>query len=229
MKTYQYYYIYITTNLVNNKKYIGLHKTNDLFDGYIGSGRIFIRAKKKYKASNFSKIILEFCENEEELKEREVYWVEYYGAYESRNYYNTTKGGESKSGNKLSESTKEIISVKLKDYFKNNPQAVERLRENGSGKKMTKESLEKQLKTRKLKGSNCIKLIVFTKDNTIENYNSIGEAAKIYGQTLLVYMKKDYAFFHNRLFIKLKYYEEYMSEKEAIELITNYKKFKRKS
>ena len=77
-KNYKYYYVYITTNLVNGKKYIGLHKTDILDDNYLGSGRIFLRALKKHARKNFSKEIIEFCNNEEELKEREIYWIEYY-------------------------------------------------------------------------------------------------------------------------------------------------------
>lgn len=224
MKTYQYHYVYITTNLVNNKKYVGLHKTNNLFDGYLGSGRVFLRAKKKYGFNNFFKVILEFCENEIELKEREIYWIKYYDVYLNKNSYNVTKGGESNTGRVTSDKMRKQISEGLKKYYKENPWVLEEMAEKRRGKKMTKESLEKQLKTRELKGSNCIKIIMFEKDGKNKIFNSIKEAGEVYGQTLLNYMKKDYTFFHNKLFIKYDYYKNSMDEETAINLIRNYKK-----
>lgn len=41
------YFIYLTTNLINNKKYIGKHYGN-LEDNYLGSGSILKNAIKKY-------------------------------------------------------------------------------------------------------------------------------------------------------------------------------------
>jgi len=42
-----FYYLYEIKNLINNKIYVGVHKTNDLNDGYMGSGKVIRRAIKK--------------------------------------------------------------------------------------------------------------------------------------------------------------------------------------
>ena len=38
MNHFQYHFVYQTTNTINNKIYIGIHSTNDINDGYQGSG-----------------------------------------------------------------------------------------------------------------------------------------------------------------------------------------------
>lgn len=57
------YTVYKTTNIVNGKYYIGVHKTNNIDDSYIGSGKILNRAIKKYGRDNFRKDVLEVFEN----------------------------------------------------------------------------------------------------------------------------------------------------------------------
>ena len=44
--------IYKTTCTVNNKIYIGQHKTDNIDDGYIGSGKLITSAIKKYGKKN---------------------------------------------------------------------------------------------------------------------------------------------------------------------------------
>ena len=84
-----YYTIYKITNIINGKHYIGMHQTNDLEDGYFGSGVALKRAILKYGKDNFTKEILFVFDNEEDMvqKEKELVIV-------SENSYNMTEGGK---------------------------------------------------------------------------------------------------------------------------------------
>jgi hypothetical protein len=68
---HKFHFIYKTSNLLNNKFYIGMHSTENVEDGYIGSGTILWHAIKKYGKSNFITEIIEYLPNREELKARE--------------------------------------------------------------------------------------------------------------------------------------------------------------
>lgn len=70
-KQYQYHYIYKTTNILTNKFYIGMHSTNVINDGYIGSGRRLWHSIQKYGKKNHKCEILEFLPNRDLLKNRE--------------------------------------------------------------------------------------------------------------------------------------------------------------
>ncbi len=83
------YIVYLTTNLVNNKIYIGVHKTASLeFDGYIGCGvninksnsynkpkTHFQYAVKKYGIKSFKRITLRSFENEQDALDLERWLV----------------------------------------------------------------------------------------------------------------------------------------------------------
>lgn len=66
-----YHFIYKTTNLVNKKFYIGMHSTDNLDDGYLGSGNRLRHSIRKYGEENFRFDIIEFLSDRSSLKERE--------------------------------------------------------------------------------------------------------------------------------------------------------------
>lgn len=71
-KEKKYHFIYKTTNLLSGKYYIGMHSTDNLDDGYLGSGYRLRLAIKKHGKENFKREILEFFENRKLLAEREA-------------------------------------------------------------------------------------------------------------------------------------------------------------
>lgn len=89
-----YGYIYKTTNLVNNNIYIGKHKADCfLAESYLGSGILLQRAIKLYGKNNFSVELIECCNTNEELNNREVYWISYFRS-EGYKMYNIASGGD---------------------------------------------------------------------------------------------------------------------------------------
>jgi hypothetical protein len=70
-KEKQYHFIYKTTNKINGKYYVGMHSTDNLNDGYLGSGYKLRRSINKHGGENFKIEILEFLSNRSSLKVRE--------------------------------------------------------------------------------------------------------------------------------------------------------------
>jgi hypothetical protein len=68
----KFHYIYkITRNDGSGKYYIGMHSTDDLEDGYFGSGQLLWKSIKKHGKEKHSMEILEFLPSRRELKTRE--------------------------------------------------------------------------------------------------------------------------------------------------------------
>lgn len=102
------YIVYKTTNLINSKIYIGVHRTNpDIYDGYIGMGvskkdkkkgkKGFPRAVEKYGYENFKRETLAIFPDTEEGEdaafkmEEELVTPEF---VKDPNTYNLTVGGK---------------------------------------------------------------------------------------------------------------------------------------
>jgi len=71
-KEKKYHFIYKTTDKRNGNYYIGMHSTNNLNDGYIGSGDRLKHLIHKHGKEIFTIEILEFLPNRKSLKERET-------------------------------------------------------------------------------------------------------------------------------------------------------------
>lgn len=114
----RYNYIYKITNLTNGKIYIGKHSTDNLDDGYFGSGKLIKQSIQKRGIENFKKEYLVFTDNEERLNWFERYYIKKYKTYNSSNGYNLTKGGDGTLGYNrvISEEQKIKISNTLKGH-----------------------------------------------------------------------------------------------------------------
>jgi hypothetical protein len=71
-KEKKYHFIYKTTDIRNGNFYIGIHSTDNLDDGYIGSGARLKHLIYKHGKKIFNMEILEFLPDRKSLKEREI-------------------------------------------------------------------------------------------------------------------------------------------------------------
>lgn len=111
MNEYKYHYVYLTTNIVNGKQYIGDHSSNFLTDSYIGSGRpLFKNALQLHGKENFTKKILEYFLTKEDAFIAQEKYIKEYNTL-SPNGYNISPFGGNKFKGSLNESTKKLMST----------------------------------------------------------------------------------------------------------------------
>ena len=170
MNKKKHYLVYKTTNLVNGKIYIGKHETDNLDDGYLGSGNLLGRAIEKYGRENFKREIMFECSSKEEMNAREAEFVneeflkrdDVYniklGGQGGFDFINSTginnssgnagKGGQ-KNGQLLREDSNyrknccEKISKGLRRVWKEHPETFKNFTPGWSGKHHSEESKEK--------------------------------------------------------------------------------------
>lgn len=151
-----FFLIYKTTNLINNKIYIGKHQTENINDSYLGSGINLKKAIKKHGLENFKKEILFIFDTEEEMnrKEKELINEDFIS---DENNYNLGIGGEGGPHFKGKKHTQEAIdkSNRTQEYIEKR-------------KKTFKENFEKGINKSWNKG----------KKQTIEHNKKISEGCK---------------------------------------------------
>jgi hypothetical protein len=87
-----YYTVYETTNIINDKIYVGVHRTSKPNDAYLGSGAVFVKALSSYGRKSFKKKILFIFNNEDDMytKEAEIVSQEFVLREDT---YNVSVGG----------------------------------------------------------------------------------------------------------------------------------------
>ena len=93
-------------------------------------------AIKKYGSKNFKVDLIEVCDTLESLNDREIYWITYYDARKSKDFYNIHRGGD---GGDISlwipENEMEVIRKNHSDYIKNRIQTDSNFKSVFSGAK----------------------------------------------------------------------------------------------
>lgn len=116
-----YGFIYVTTNNVNGKKYIGqcsLQQKNKT-ESYLGSGKALKAAISKYGRESFSREIIFVAFSAADLNWAEQTLIEEFNATKSAEWYNIAPGGRASlgfTGKKHSKERNEKLSEKMKGH-----------------------------------------------------------------------------------------------------------------
>jgi group I intron endonuclease len=94
----KYGFIYITTNTANGKQYIGKRSyMKNGWERYLGSGKLLLRAIRKYGRTSFSREIIYESFSKEDLDAAERSVIRSLSAVESEAFYNLSPGGSGTS------------------------------------------------------------------------------------------------------------------------------------
>jgi len=138
--------IYLVRNVVNHRVYVG-QTTRTLsarsfehnYDMQHASSTRFHRALRKYGPDSFDWQIIDEAETEQELNEKEKYWIQFYKSFDPAHGYNLTLGGE--GGAKTQE-----VRDKLSAALKGKPLPLEtrmKMSATRKGRKLSEETKQK--------------------------------------------------------------------------------------
>jgi len=136
--------IYKTTNLINNKIYVGKDSYND--PSYIGSGVLIKKDIRKYGKKNFKKEIIEKCETQLDLSKREIYWIKKLNSTNLDIGYNLNTGGSGGRHSDITRKKMRTTALKRDRSFYEDPIRNKKISDAKKGKKRTEESINKQKK-----------------------------------------------------------------------------------
>ena len=168
-------YIYKITNNINGKIYIGQTRVTEpqrwqqhVWHAYNDSDNdslLLCRAIKKYGKENFTRTIVEECDNWF-LNEREKYWINYFNSTNHEIGYNVVEGGEGHS----KYSNEEIIKA-YKDYGS--------ITKASEAIGMSREQMSKRLQAMGIQTTREISVCQYDlQGNFIKEYSTMAEAAK---------------------------------------------------
>jgi hypothetical protein len=80
-------FIYLWKCIPEDKFYLGSHK-GLVHDEYRGSGSTFKKVFEHYGITQFKRVVLEYVENEDNLKAQEQKWMNKFRAVKSSRFYN---------------------------------------------------------------------------------------------------------------------------------------------
>ncbi len=140
------YEVYLITNSVNDKKYVGITRcgVSRRFNEHLsaarnGSRKILHCAIRKYGAENFSYTILESEIAERDICEKERYYIALHDTYyKNRHGYNMTIGGNGTIGYVFTKEVRAKISLANKGRVYT-PERNERIRKAFTGRRLTPE------------------------------------------------------------------------------------------
>ena len=152
-------YVYLITNLINGKQYIGDHSIDNLKrDYYLGSGQIIKSAIRKCGRKNFKKEIIKFFPTKQEAFDAQEKYIKEYNTLVPDGYNISPKGGlnvvgccsdEMKrkislrhKGKIISEEQKRLTSIALKGRIKSDEER-KNLSKSLMGHKLSEETKNK--------------------------------------------------------------------------------------
>ena len=161
--------IYKIENKINHHLYIGKAKNfNNRWNQHKSNAKLgkqthLYNAIRKYGIENFDFSIIEYIplDKYDELScEREKYLIKYYNAYNNKNNYNETEGGDGVSGWKPSKEWRNKIGKIMKQWYQTEEgkEKARRQSQKMKGKKINKNNKHteewKKQHSEKMKGSN---------------------------------------------------------------------------